>query len=109
MPVDIMFGRPDDQTKSDSTYANYAVDLKESLACVHVFVHAHLNLSADKMKRRYDVGAVVDEIQSDTTAHKGKREYLLNWQATGTVCIQCVGGLVTSYTKFRSLLDLSLV
>ena len=50
LPVDIMFGRPDDQTKSDSTYADYVADLEEGLAHAHDFVHAHLNLSADRIK-----------------------------------------------------------
>ena len=60
LPVDLMFGRRKDRAREGTTYSDFVVELEETLNCAHDFARMHLKFSADRMKRRYDVGANTD-------------------------------------------------
>ena len=52
MPMDLMFGRPEDEPPQTAT--NYASTLQEQLERVHEFAHGHMQLMSNRMKQRYD-------------------------------------------------------
>ena len=52
MPIDLMFGRPED--KPPQTATNYASVLQEQLERVHEFARGHMQLMSNRMKQRYD-------------------------------------------------------
>ena len=60
LPVDLMFGRRKNRAREGTTYSDFVVELEETLNCAHDFARMHLKFSANRMKRRYDVGANTD-------------------------------------------------
>jgi hypothetical protein len=58
LPIDIMFGSPEDQRVEELTHKDYIYKLEEGLGYADEFARAHLRLSSDRMKRRYNVGTI---------------------------------------------------
>ena len=52
MPIDLMFGRPEDEPPQTAT--DYASTLQEQLERVHEFARGHMQLMSNRMKQRYD-------------------------------------------------------
>ena len=52
MPIDLMFGRLEDEPPQTAT--NYASMLQEQLERVHEFARGHMQLMSNRMKQRYD-------------------------------------------------------
>ena len=52
MPIDLMFGRPEDEPPQTAT--SYASVLQERLERVHEFARGHMQLMSNRMKQRYD-------------------------------------------------------
>ena len=53
VPVDLLFGRPEQECAPDSE-TEYARQLRERMAAVHRFAREHLRLESDRQKRYYD-------------------------------------------------------
>ena len=53
LPIDLMFGRPEEELPQTAT--DYTSALQERLERVYDFARAHLRVASDKMKQRYDL------------------------------------------------------
>ena len=58
MPIDLMFGRPEDEPPQTAT--DYASVLQEQLERVHEFARGHMQLMSNRMKQRYDSNALLE-------------------------------------------------
>ncbi|GBM51784.1 hypothetical protein AVEN_109827-1 [Araneus ventricosus] len=55
LPCDIRFGRPSDTPSSSNEYLN---NLEAHLESVHAFARERIKLASERMKTRYDSGAI---------------------------------------------------
>ena len=64
LPIDLIYGRPDDNTKQCAT--EYGQTLQEDIDIAHEFARKKLELTASKMKTDYDVDALANRFESGT-------------------------------------------
>ena len=72
VPVDLVFGRPEQECAPDSE-TEYARQLRERMAAVHRFAREHLGLESDRQKRYYDHRGV-----HQNTFNRGDAVWLYN-------------------------------
>ena len=57
LPIDLVLGKPLGENFSSGLKTVYAYELSQKLEKIHEFARDKLKLSSDMMKRKYDVGA----------------------------------------------------
>ncbi len=90
LPVDLQFGRPEEEP---SPATKYAVALQEKIERVHDFARVHLRMMSDRAKRRYDSVLVGQPLSAGDAAwlHNPQRRKGLSpklsrpWQGPYTV------------------------
>jgi hypothetical protein len=54
-PIDLVYGKPPDSDRPETTYSAYTLDLMERMEDAYRLVREQLRVSAERRKRRYDM------------------------------------------------------